>query len=69
MKELTKEEQHIADIIKKLFKSGHIQIEVNIIPQEAVYGSGRWNITKTYATIGNECITLGEGTVDIIEPT
>ena len=67
MEDLTIEEYHIANVIKKLFKSGYIQIEVNVVPEEAAYGNGRWNITKTYAKVGKECIELGEGTVDIIE--
>lgn len=66
---LTKEELHIADVIKKLFKSGYIQIEIHIVPQTASYGDGKWNITRTQARVGDDFIVLGEGSVEMIETT
>jgi adenine specific DNA methylase Mod len=65
--ELNKEALHIADVIRCLFKSGHITIGVNIEPEYAKAGSGQWNITKAYAKIGTEYIELDEGRVEIID--
>lgn len=65
--ELNDETLHIADVICRLFKSGHIKIGVNIEPEYAQAGSGRWNITKSYARVGDEYIELDEGRVEIID--
>jgi hypothetical protein len=65
--ELNEEALHIADVICRLFKSGHITIGVNIEPEYAEAGSGQWNVTKCYARIGTEYIPLDEGNVEIID--
>lgn len=65
--ELNEEALHIADVICRLFKSGHIRIGVNIQPEYAEKGSGQWNITQSYAIINNEYIKLEEGNVEIID--
>lgn len=65
--ELNEEALHIADVICRLFKSGHIKIGVNIEPEHAQAGSGQWNITKAYAIVGKDYIQLDEGRVEIID--
>ena len=65
--ELNEEALHIADIICRLFKSGHIKIGVNIEPEYAQCGDGRWNVTQSYAIVGGEYIKLDEGRVEIID--
>lgn len=65
--ELNKEALHIADVICRLFKSGHINICVDIEPRHAKAGSGQWNVTKTSVTIGDTYIELEEGSVEIID--
>ena len=58
---------HIADVIYRLFKSGHITIGVDIEPEYAQEGDGQWNITQAYAKVGKEYIKLDEGRVEIID--
>ena len=65
--ELNEEALHIANVICRLFKSGHITIGVNIEPEYAQSGRGQWNITKAYAKVGIEYIELDEGRVEIID--
>lgn len=62
-----KEALHIADVICRILKSGYIKIGVNIKPEYAECGDGAWNITQTYAIVGDEYIELDEGTVEIID--
>lgn len=64
---LNEESLHIANIIYRLFKSGHIKIGVNLEAKYAEKGSGQWTITQSYAVIGGEHIKLEEGSVEIIE--
>lgn len=65
--ELNEEALHIADVIYRLFKSGHITIGVDIEPEYAQEGDGQWNITQAYAKVGKEYIKLDEGRVEIID--
>jgi hypothetical protein len=65
--QLTQEEQTFLNTLKKLLKSKDIQLGVNIEPRYAEKGSGRWNVTQTFAMIGGEWITLEDGNVEIIE--
>ena len=60
-------ELEVAKILKKLLKEGYVKIGVNVVPEYAEKGSGQWNVTKTYAVIGDERIELEEGNVEIIE--
>lgn len=66
--ELNEEELHIADVICRLFKSGHIKLCVNIEPRHANVGFAQWNATKTIVTIGDNIIELEkEGSVEFID--
>jgi hypothetical protein len=65
--DLNEEELRIADAMCRLFKSGHIKIGVNVKPEYAEKGDGKWNITQSYAIINNEYIKLEEGNVELID--
>jgi hypothetical protein len=65
--ELNEYELRIADAISRLFKSGHIKIGVNVQPEYAEKGDGKWNITQSYAIIDSEYIKLEDGNVEIID--
>lgn len=64
--ELLEEENNLMEILKRLFNKELIQIEVNISPEHAPQGDGKWNVTHTYVTIGNEKFEF-TGSVEIIE--
>ncbi len=65
--ELDEDILHIADVICRLLKSGYIKIGVDIESRYAKAGNGQWNVSKTYAIVGDEYIDLEEGSVNIID--
>ena len=61
------EQKELKEALKQLFISGEVKILVNIEPQHAEAGDGRWNVTKTYVIIGEDVIEC-EGFVELCEP-
>jgi hypothetical protein len=60
------EENDMLEILQRLFRKELIKVEVNISPEHAPQGDGKWNATNTYITIGDQTFEF-QGSVEIIE--
>ena len=64
MKQLTSEERSVAEALKFLLQSGYVTIGVDIEP--VAYPHRGYNVTKTWARIGEETIELETGNVELV---
>jgi predicted RNase H-related nuclease YkuK (DUF458 family) len=61
--ELTEEELHIARVISRLLKSGHIEIGVDVNTEPC--HNGYFNVTNAWASVNGDYIELSKGSVEI----
>lgn len=64
---VTDKDMELLGSLERLIEADLLSFRVDVIPQTADFGDGKWNITKIFVKIYNKYIELEKGIVNLVE--